>query len=163
MAPGLTKQEAAAMLATRDWSGRDLRSIAAGGRDLRALVADRALLRDAGFRGCDLRGASFREANLSNAHFQGADLRDANFASADCEGADFAGADLRGTDFSGASLFGASFVAPVDSDAQQSGNLGGPAIEARFDAATTIDPAAIDMLTPIQQAFVLRALAGCGC
>jgi hypothetical protein len=150
IAPGLTKQESAAILAVRDWSGRDLLSIDAGGRELRGLVAERALLRNADFRRCDLCESSFREANLSNAHFQNADLRGANFAGADCEGADFSGADLRGADFSGASLFGASFCSEADSDERP--------LLAQLDSTTRIDSAAIEQLTPRQQEFVRRAL-----
>jgi DMSO/TMAO reductase YedYZ molybdopterin-dependent catalytic subunit len=149
IAPGLSKQETAAVLASRDWSGRDLLSIDAGGRELRGLVAERALLRNADFRRCDLREASFREANLSNAHFQNADLRGANFSGADCEGADFSGADLREADFSGASLFGASFCSEADSTE--------PAA-AQLDGATRIDLAAIEQLVPRQQEFVRRFL-----
>jgi hypothetical protein len=148
IAPGLTKQEVAAVLASRDWSGRDLLSIDAGGRELRGLVAERALLRNANFRRCDLRDAVFREANLSNAHFQNADLRGANFAGADCEGANFNGADLRGADFSGASLFGASFCSEADPGERA----------AHLDGTTRIDTAAIEQLTPRQQEFVRRML-----
>jgi hypothetical protein len=150
MAPGLTKQLAAAVLASRDWSRRDLRSIDAGGRELAGLLAVAALLRDANFRGCDLQGACFGEANLSNAHFENADLRGASFIGADCEGANFSGADLRRADFSGASLFGASFCAEA---AVKSG-------DAVFDAATRIDPQAVEQLTPAQQEFVRRMLGG---
>jgi DMSO/TMAO reductase YedYZ molybdopterin-dependent catalytic subunit len=151
MAPGLTKQQAAAILAARDWSGRDLRSIDAAGRQLRGLVAHGALLRDADFRGCDLQDASFREANLSNAHFQQADLRRAGFAGADCEGADFSGADLRSADFERASLFGASFCAESIAHGQQRR-------VAVIDRTTRISGAAIEQLTPVQQEFVRRAL-----
>jgi DMSO/TMAO reductase YedYZ molybdopterin-dependent catalytic subunit len=150
IAPGLSKQ-AAAVLASRDWSGRDLLSIDAGGRELRELLAERALLRNANFRRCDLREASFRDANLSNAHFQSADLRGASFAGADCEGADFSGADLRGADFSGASLFGASFCSETDA--------GEPtAAQAQVDRTTRIDSDAVEQLTPGQQEFVRRSL-----
>ncbi len=152
MAPGLTKQQATAILATRDWSGRDLRSIDARGRELRGLIAQGALLRDADFRGCDLQDASFHEANLSNAHFQQADLRRASFALADCEGADFSGADLRGADFQGASLFGASFCAEAPAgDSSAEGAI--------LDRATRIDTVAIEQLTPLQQEFLRRAMS----
>jgi hypothetical protein len=150
IAPGLTKQEAAAILTMRDWSGRDLLSIDAGGRELRGLFAERALLRNADFRHCDLRDASFPEANLSNAHFQNADLRGASFAGADCEGADFGGADLRGADFGGASLFGASFCGEVCREDDVSGAL--------LDRTTRIDSVAIEQLTPRQQEFIRRSL-----
>jgi Oxidoreductase molybdopterin binding domain/Pentapeptide repeats (8 copies) len=150
IAPGLSKQQAATVLASRDWSGRNLLSIDAAGRQLRGLVAHRALLRNANFRRCDLREARFREANLSNAHFQGADLRGASFTNADCEGANFSGADLRGADFGGASLFGASFCSEADA--------GEPAAVTQLDSTTRIDSAAIEQLTPQQQEFVRRNL-----
>jgi DMSO/TMAO reductase YedYZ molybdopterin-dependent catalytic subunit len=150
IAPGMTKQQAMAVLASRDWSGRDLLSIDAGGRELRGLLAERALLRNADFRRCDLREASFREANLSNAHFQKADLRGACFVGADCEGADFSGASLRGADFGGASLFGASFCSEA--------HPGEPSAPAQLDRTTRIDLAAIEQLTPRQQEFVRRGL-----
>ena len=151
MAPGLTKQQAAAILTTLNWSGRDLRSIDARGRELPGLTADGALLRDANFRGCDLKDASFREANLSNAHFQQADLRRASFARADCEGADFTGADLRGADFRGASLFGASFCALPTAGAQT--------LEAALlDSTTRIDTVAVEQLTPLQQEYIRHVL-----
>jgi hypothetical protein len=154
MAPGLTRQQAAAILATRDWSSCELRSIGAAGRELRGLIAQRALLRDADFRGCDLQDALFREANLSNAHLERADLRRASFAEADCEGANFSGADLRGADFSGASLFGASFCAELAAGSEEAS----PA--ALIDRTTRIDVQAIEQLTPVQQEFVRRALSG---
>ena len=153
MAPGLTKQQAAAILATRDWSDRDLRSINASDRRLAGLVAHRALLRDTDFRRCELQRACFAGANLSNAHFERADLRGASFVRADCEGANFSGADLRDVDFSGASLFGASFCSESSTGKaidEMSGHL---------DATTRIDNAAIEQLTPIQQEFVRRALS----
>jgi DMSO/TMAO reductase YedYZ molybdopterin-dependent catalytic subunit len=148
LAPGLTKQEAASILGSRDWSRRDLRSIDAGGRELRGLMAQGALLRNANFRHCDLQEAAFREANLSNAHLQFADLRGASFLGADCEGADFSGADLRGADFAGASLFGASFC---DQAAARDWAA------AQIDQTTRIEVAAIEQLTPMQQEFVRKA------
>ncbi|MEX2141932.1 MAG: molybdopterin-dependent oxidoreductase [Pirellulales bacterium] len=154
MAPGLTKQQAATILTTRDWSGRELRSINASRRELRGLVAQGALLRDADFRRCDLQDASFREANLSNAHLEQADLRRASFAAADCEGANFSGADLRGANFSGASLFGASFCTESVTGSEETGEA------ALIDRTTRIDLEAIKQLTPVQQEFVRRALAG---
>ncbi len=151
MAAGLTKAEAAAILAKRDWSNRELRSIDASGRELRGLFACGAILRDADFRGCDLREADFSQANLSNAHFQGADLRGANFTGADCEGADFGRADLRGADFGGASLFGASFGGESD-------DIGLDSDLALLDGSTQLDAGAIEQLTPKQQEFVRRLL-----
>jgi hypothetical protein len=147
MAPGLTKQQAAAILATRDWSGQNLRSIDARGRDLEGLMAHQALLRDADFRSCNLKDASFRGANLSNAHFQHANLCGVDFSSADCEGADFSGADLRGADFRGASLFGASFCT-------QPAAGGLASAKAVIDQTTTIDDSAVQQLTPLQLDFI---------
>ena len=152
MAPGLTKQQAAAILATRDWSGRDLRSIDARGRELHGLIAHGALLRDADFRGCVLQDASFHAANLSNAHLQQADLRCASFALADCEGTDFSGADLRGADFQGVSLFGASVCAQSMPGAEKP-------MAAAIDRTTRIDESAIEQLTPVQQEFLRRAMS----
>lgn len=109
IAPALSRQEAAAVLATRNVSGRDLRGLDASGHNLDDLLAATALLRDARFTGCSLQRANFERANLTNAHFDAADLRQASFLNADVEGASFAGADLRGANFSGASLFGCTF------------------------------------------------------
>jgi DMSO/TMAO reductase YedYZ molybdopterin-dependent catalytic subunit len=156
MAPGLTKQQAAAILATRDWSGQELRSLNASGRQLGGLIAHQTLLRDADFRRCDLQDASFREANLSNAHLEQADLRRASFAGADCEGANFSGADLRGADFSGASLFGASFCTESPAGGEEAGSA------AVIDRTTRIDVDAVEQLTPVQQEFVRRAVEGKG-
>jgi DMSO/TMAO reductase YedYZ molybdopterin-dependent catalytic subunit len=153
IAPSLTKQQAAALVASRDFSGRDLRGIQAAGCDLAGLRATKALLRDADFRRCDLRRACFDGANLTNAHLESADLREATFRDADLEGANFSGADLRGADLSGASLFGASFV----------GEQGGQAIAdsgACFDGLTRLQVAQLDALTPVQYAFA-RSRVGC--
>lgn len=115
MAPTLSRAEMAAVLTTRDFAGRDLRSLDAAGHDLSGLNAQQAWLRDANFRGAKLVGARFDGANLSNAHFGGADLRGASFVGADVEGADFCGADLRGCDLRGTSQLGSSF-APTDEE-----------------------------------------------
>jgi hypothetical protein len=147
IAPSLTKQQAQALIAARDFSGRDLRGIEAAGHDLSRLVALQALLRDADFRRCNLRGACFDGANLSNAHLDSADLRDATFRGADLEGASFAGADLRGADLSGASLFGTSFI--LERDGQAIADSG-----AQVDSATRLDARQIEALTPLQRAFV---------
>jgi hypothetical protein len=151
IAPSLTKQQAQALIAARDFSGRDLRGIVAAGHDLSNLVARQALLRDADFRRCDLRRACFDQANLTNAHFDSADLRGAMFRGADLEGTNFAGADLCGADLTGASLFGASFV--LERDGQAIAGSG-----ARFDVATLVDTGQIEALTPIQQMFVRAAM-----
>ncbi len=147
MAATLTKQQALSIIASRDFSGRDLRSIDASNRDLSGLRASGALLRDADFGGSILRGACFDRANLSNAHFRKADLREATFLFADLEGADFAAADLRGADLSGASLFGASFIEEIHGHAD-------PDSAARVDATTRLEPSQLEALTPLQIEFM---------
>lgn len=149
VAARLSKQEAQAMITSRDFSGRDLLGLDCSGRDLRGLAAANALLRNADFRGCNLRNACFDGANLSNAHFEGAELREASFQGADLEGTNFAGADLRGANLSGASLFGATFIA-------ETGDETGVRPAARFDEGTRCDPQAIADLTPLQQEYVRR-------
>ncbi len=150
MAPSLTLREARAALASRDFSGRDLRSLDARGHQLDGLSARGALLRDADFRGCSLRQACFEEANLSNAHLQGADLRGASLLRADLEGADFSSADLRGADFRQASLFGATFFDPADPLSSA----------AKVDGSTRFSPRQFDALTPEQFAFLTGVWQG---
>ena len=141
---GLSKREAAALIASRDFSGRDLLSLAAAGRDLCRLKAVGAQLRNADFTGCDLREATFAGSNCSNARFGGADLRGGTFAEADVEGADFAGADLRGCDLRLASLFGVTFVTAAGA--------------AAVDATTLVNPDQLDALTPEQRQFLADRL-----
>lgn len=147
MAPNLDKQTTRKLLEARDFSGHDLRSIDCRGRNLAGLVAKAALLRDADFRQANLAGACFDGANLSNAHLEDANLQGATFRQADLEGANLTRADLRGADFFAASLFGASFCS--ETDLEQG---------ARFDAATQIDPAALEVLTPHQARYVQAEL-----
>lgn len=109
LAAAISKQEAQQLIASRNFSGRDLRGIQAAERDLMGLNARGALLRDAHFQGAILTRADFLGANLSNAHFKWAKLQGADFRRADCEGANFAGADLRETNFTSASLLAATF------------------------------------------------------
>lgn len=142
IAAALTKQQAAQLIAGRDFSGRDLRGLDAAGRDLTGLNATDALLRDANFRRCKLREANFRRANLSNAHLENADLQGAQFIDADCEGANFAGADLRGVDFSGASLLAATFSP-----------------DAHVDEQTHITAEQIASLMPIEADYLREALS----
>jgi DMSO/TMAO reductase YedYZ molybdopterin-dependent catalytic subunit len=150
MAPRLERAEVRELLARRDFSGRDLRSIDAADRELTGLLARGALLRDAHFERTILEGACLDGANLSNAHLEGARLVGASLRGADVEGTNLRAADLRGADFTGASLFGATFCPePGDTDGW------GPAV---LDAATRLDEEAIDKLTPHQQAFVRRSL-----
>jgi uncharacterized protein YjbI with pentapeptide repeats len=79
-------------------------------------------------------------SNSSNAHFEGADL---------C-GVSFRAADLEGADLTGASLFGASFCPHEEHDTS------GPAV---MDHTTQMLTEALEVLTPLQQAFVVRARA----
>lgn len=144
IAADLDKTQVKRLLAGRNFSDQNLTSLVVAGFELAGLKAQRAILRNADFRGSDLQQADFSEANLSNAHLEKAQLRQANFSAADVEGANFAGADLRGANFSGASLFGATFLAA--------------GLEARFDAQTTIEPQALDHLTPEQSAWVAARL-----
>jgi hypothetical protein len=151
IASRLDRREVRVLLASRDFSGRDLLGIEAQGHDLTGLNARGALLRNAHFEKANLTAACFDGANLTNAHLEGADLRGASFSHADLEGTDFRAADASGVDFTGASLFGATFYPePGDTDDW------GPA---RLDHTTRMDDAGIDKLTPVQQEFVRRALA----
>ena len=142
MAPALSRLEVRAVLKSRNFAGRELRSIDCRGHDLAGLNAAGAILRDADFRECPLAAADFTGANLSNARFAGAHLQAATFVGADVEGADFAGCDLRGCDFRGASLFGSTFRA------------NNPSHPTRFDAATRFDAVTIEALMPEEQSFV---------
>jgi len=142
VASSISKREAAELIASRNFAGRDLRSLDARGRDLRELVATDSLLRDADFRECNLQRANFNGSNLSNAHFQQADARGATFVGADCEGANFAGADLRGADFTDASLLAATFSP-----------------DAQIDSTTRIPAAQIASLMPTEAALVQQRIA----
>jgi len=145
IASGLTKQEAARRIASRDFAGADLLGIDAAGRELAGLNARGAVLRDADFRRCRLESACFDGANLSNADFRNADLREATFVGADVEGADFSGADLHGADLRVASLLGVSFTSEEPEHAA-----------ARFDGATRLETTTLTGLTPEQQAYVRK-------
>jgi hypothetical protein len=145
LAPAITRQAAAAAIASRDFRGLDLRSIDARGRDLIDLKASGSLLRDADFRQAMLTGADFSGANLSNARFQAANLQGASFNDADVEGADFCGAVLRGADFRGASLLGVTFFN------QEKG------VAATIDRTTKFDSDRLEDLFPEQAEFVRAA------
>ena len=157
LAADIDLQTVRQLLASRDFSGRDLRGVVATGMDLRGLKATGAKLRDAHFEEADVRDSCFDGANLSGAHLERADLRgstfcvDANGVAADLEGADFRGADLRGVKFFGASLSGATF-GPINPDDQTSS----PAV---VDGTTHIDHAALTSLesTPQQLVFFKNA------
>lgn len=145
--PRAEPREVRRLLAERDLAGRDVLGIEADGRALRGLVAMAAVLRDARFRDADLEGARFDGANLSNAHFEGARLAGASFHGADVEGADFRGADLSGADFRGARLTAVTFCAEEGLDEEGWG-------DAVIDAATRVDEAELEGLSPRQQAFL---------
>jgi DMSO/TMAO reductase YedYZ molybdopterin-dependent catalytic subunit len=150
MAPTVDRRKSAELIATRNFSGQDLRSIDASQRDLRQLQATNALLRDANFSNSDLESANFSQANLSNAHFSFSNLRKVNFRNADLEGADFSAADLRQTDFTGSSLIGSSFFDP-DSPEESA---------AIIDPSTVLPAEVLAPLFPEQLAFVKNSLAG---
>jgi DMSO/TMAO reductase YedYZ molybdopterin-dependent catalytic subunit len=149
MAPSLDKREAARLIACRDFTNQELRSIDCSKRDLEKLNASQASLRDARFNSTVLNGANFQRANLSNAHFKNAKLVGAVFCDADVEGADFSGADLRGADFTGASLVGTSFYQPAHPDAPATALLA-----ATIDSTTSIPKATRAKLFPDQLEFV---------
>jgi DMSO/TMAO reductase YedYZ molybdopterin-dependent catalytic subunit len=154
--PNINHGEHRQLIEKRNFSGLDLLGLRAEDRDLANLEARNAQLRDAHFERCNLERACFDGANLSNAHLDYANLKSASFQShdgqiADCEGADFRGADLRGANFTSASLFGATFTPEIADDANQDSSI--------IDSSTIIEPRAIAQLTPIQQAFVEKALA----
>ena len=148
LAPTLTRLQMREALKTRNFAGRELRSIDCRGHDLAGLAARGAVLRDADFRDCPLAGACFDGANLSNARFAGAELGGASFREADVEGADFGRADLRNADFRGASLFGATF---------RSSDENRPT---RLDRSTQFDASALDALMPDEETYVRRCLHG---
>lgn len=148
------RRAVAALFQSRDFSGKDLRSLRADRQEFPGLVANGAALRDASFCGANLEGARFDGANLSNARLVEANLRNASFGpfdgqAADLEGADLRGADLRGARLDGVSLFGATFVTP--------GTMEDGAI---IDATTRIDASALQSLdsTLEQLDYVKRAL-----
>ncbi len=152
IAAGISRHELQKLLASRDWSGREVLGVDARGLDLAGLVARGALLRNAHFEGAQLPTAIFDGANLSNAHFAGADLRGASFRDADAEGSDFSGADLRGADFRGAALLGTTFFDPD--------SLGGDvmSLTARVDQTTKFDATAVAELAPPQADYLRAAL-----
>lgn len=152
IAAGISRHELQKLLASRDWSGREVLGVEARGLDLTGVVARGALLRNAHFEGARLASAVFDKANLSNAHFAGADLHGASFRDADAEGSDFSGADLRGADFRGASLLGVSFVDLTVAVADN------PKSSTRIDGTTQFDAASLAELAPPQAEFVQIAL-----
>lgn len=151
IAGSIDRREAARLIESRDFTGKDLLSLDASGHDLCQLTATGAQLRNANFSTAQLALADFRHANLSNANFRNADLQAADFTEADLEGADFAAADLRGANLRGCSLFGASFC-DLDPDADA------VAAAAKIDASTQIDADSLGRLTIGQREFVERCL-----
>lgn len=150
IAANVKKLELRRLIQARDFSGRDLLSMAADRMELKGLKAAGALLRNASFLRADLEGADFTGANLSNAHMQGAHLSGATFLDADLEGADFRGCDLRDADFRGASLFGVSFTDEPDAPSDWPG--------AAIAPGTRIDRRQLDALSDTQKDYVMRAL-----
>ena len=148
-APDLDRAEVRRLLESRDFRGRELRSLAASSRDLRGLDARGALLRDARFDRADLRDARLDGANLSNADLSGADLRGASFRDADLEGAEFAASRLAHADFTGASLFGATFLGTGPD-----GELAPASTGAEVDATTRFEAAVLEQLAPAQQEYL---------
>lgn len=148
MAASIDRRTAIKLIESKNFSGRDLRSIDASHRDLSGLIARQALLRDANFRHAVLHNADFTEANLSNAHLQQSDLRGTQFFKTDLEGANLSGADLRNTNFEGSSLIGCSFV-----EYQADGTMRGAVI----DDTTRLPTEILEPLTPQQSEF-LRAI-----
>lgn len=157
VAAGIPRHELPKLLATLDWSGRDLLNLDVRGLDLVGLVARGSLLRNAHFESCQLTDADFAGANLSNAHFAGSNLQRASFRDADAEGSDFVGSDLRGADFRGASLLGATFVDSAAAlptiEVASTLDYRGPA---RLDKTTRFDDCALAELA-LPQAEFLRA------
>jgi DMSO/TMAO reductase YedYZ molybdopterin-dependent catalytic subunit len=148
MVPTIDRRKSIQLIASRNFSDQDLRSIDATERDLSGLKASNASLRDANFTRAILTKADFSNANLSNAHFHHANLAGANFKGADVEGADFSGANLNGVDFTDCSAIGASFF--VEHEGQRT--------EAIIDESTTLPDAVIAPLFPAQLAFVKQKL-----
>jgi hypothetical protein len=150
MAPTIDRRTAARLIADRNFSGHDLRSIDASGRDLSELSAQGASLRNANFNEANLQEADFSRANLSNTHLRKANLKLAKLIATDLEGANLAGADLRGADLTDSSLIGCSFC---EFDEQGRAVLG-----ARIDSTTTLPRQILEPLTPAQSEYVLAQL-----
>lgn len=145
VAANISRKLAGELIAARDFTGRDLRSIDCSARNLDGLKAAGAALRNADFRRASLRGADFSNANLSGARFDEADLTDAKFVGADVEGTEFRAAQLTNADFWGASLFGTSFC-----EADSAGHVKRPAVL----NGTVFDSETLEALTAAQRRFV---------
>jgi len=149
VAPNISKQTAARLMASLDFSNRDLRGIDAAHRKLDGLNATAATLRDAKFQQASLVGANFSHAQLSNAHFEQADLTGADFSGADLEGANFCGANLVQANLLATSLFGTSFVQRLEN---------GQRLAAKFDHRTLWPENWSLVLTTEQAEFVRSKL-----
>ena len=156
IAASISRREAASLIESRIFAGRDLRSIDVSGLDLSGLDATEALLRNAQFEKCQLSGANFGKANLSNANLRQANLTEATFRDGDLEGADLSGADLRGADLSGCSLSGASFC-DVTTTAED--REFGISNAAKLDSKTKIDRESLQVLPEGQRFFLERFLS----
>ena len=148
IAASISKQEAAKLIESLDFRGRDLLGLSAVDRELAGLQAQDAMLRDADFRRANLKDADFAGANLSNAHFQDSQLSGASFAGADLDGADFSGADLRGCNLNVGSMFGTTF---------QSTDADGQLRTAKINSETSIDESKLGGLTEEQREFLVNA------
>ncbi|MCH2180640.1 MAG: molybdopterin-dependent oxidoreductase [Mariniblastus sp.] len=150
MAPTIDRRTAARLIADRNFSGHDLRSLDASGRDLSGLSARGAALRNANFNETDLSGADLSAANMSNSHLRQTNLRSAQLVGTDLEGANLAGADLRGADLTDSSLIGSSFC--------QWDEQGKVVQGACIDATTILPRSLLEPLTPEQRDYVLAQL-----
>lgn len=146
MVPNLDRREVIGLLESKDFSGRDLRSINASDRIIDGLNARNAMLRDANFKKASLAAADFSGANLSNSHFSNANLHGAKFIGADLEGADLSGADLSKADLTGCSLIGSSFCELDENGVVCNG--------AKFDSHTILPLEHLTPLTPLQFRYV---------
>jgi len=146
MVPNLDRREVIRLLESRDFSGRDLRSIDASERILDGLNARDSKLRDANFKKASLIAADLSGANLSNAHLSQANLSNAKLIGADLEGADLSGADFSGADLTGCSLIGSSFCEQDENGAVFNG--------AKFDSQTIFPMTCLAPLTPLQFRYV---------
>lgn len=177
VAPDLDRRLVNQLLATRDWTGRELRGLHVVGHDLAGLVVRRAILRDSDFSRANLQSAQFSGSNLSNARFIEADLRGAVFGSvtvartttaatarrlnssaeravevtADAiPGADIQGSDFRGADLRGVDFRGASLLGAAFTARQE----GEASPVARADSSTLFSPQILTELTPRQAAWL---------
>jgi DMSO/TMAO reductase YedYZ molybdopterin-dependent catalytic subunit len=148
MASTLDRREAAALIASKDFSNRDLMGIYVQSQHLDGLQASGAAMRNADFSSSSLCDADFSNANLSNACFRDCNLKGASFNGADLEGAELSGANLCGADFRGSSLIGSSFFDPA------AGEQG----RATFDSASILPDQVIEPLFPEQLDFVRKSL-----